>query len=247
MGAGIGFGVGVVMLKKAGWTVRAGTCSTCGREPNTRTARSRRRPQRRLFGKRSTRHLANLAGKPRPAVASEDAPLNADDLFQTAAPLAESVDRDQALAQDAASDRPQRSADGVCLLRTDRRRSFRGRPAGSRVAENHRPVPPAEALVRLDPSAGSLSAEFPGERTANSVVAGSDSDSGREPPRSSSLGAGETERNPLETRKIGKWPPSCGLGLSSCKPSTRRKLSRIGNPPDSRVADWPLAVLQYAA
>ena len=32
-------------------------------------------------------------------MAAEEAPLSADDLFQTAAPLAESVDRDQALAR----------------------------------------------------------------------------------------------------------------------------------------------------
>ncbi len=98
MGAGIGFGVGVVMLKK-GWVdcenwdlfnVWAGTQHK-DREEQAEAAEK-------IVREAQARHLANLAGGPRPPVTAADAPLSADDLFQTAAPLAESVDRDQALA-----------------------------------------------------------------------------------------------------------------------------------------------------
>jgi hypothetical protein len=99
MGAGIGFGVGVVMLKKGwvdceGWdllNVWAGTQHK-DREEQAEAAEK-------IVREAQSRHLANLVGGRRPRVAAEDAPLGADDLFQTVTPLANPVDRDQALAR----------------------------------------------------------------------------------------------------------------------------------------------------
>ncbi len=98
MGAGIGFGVGVVMLKKdwvdcEGWdlfNVWAGTQHKA-REEQAEAAEK-------IVREAQSRHLASLMGKPRPTSASEAAPLSADDLFQTAAPLTAPVDRSLALA-----------------------------------------------------------------------------------------------------------------------------------------------------
>lgn len=97
MGAGIGFGVGVVMLRKGlvdceGWdlfNVWAGTQHK-DREQQAEAAEK-------IVREAELRRLADLAGGRR-RTAAEDAPLNVDDLFQEAAPLPESIDRDQAMA-----------------------------------------------------------------------------------------------------------------------------------------------------
>ena len=98
MGAGIGFGVGVVMLKKdwvdcEGWdlfNVWAGTQHKAREEQAEAAAK--------IVREAEARRLADLAGGRRRAVSAEQTLLSADDLFQIAAPLTEPVDRSQALA-----------------------------------------------------------------------------------------------------------------------------------------------------
>ena len=97
MGAGIGFGVGVVMLKKGwvdceGWDLFNVWAGTQHKERDQQAEAAEK-----IVREAQTRHLANLAGGPRRTATADAAPLSADDLFQTAAPLAEPVDRDQAL------------------------------------------------------------------------------------------------------------------------------------------------------
>jgi membrane associated rhomboid family serine protease len=98
MGAGIGFGAGVVMLKKdwvdcEGWdlfNVWAGTQHKARDEQAEAAARMVREAE--------SRRLADLAGGPGRAAAAEQTRLSAGDLFQTAEPLTEPVDRHQVLA-----------------------------------------------------------------------------------------------------------------------------------------------------
>jgi membrane associated rhomboid family serine protease len=98
MGAGIGFGVAVVMLKKdlvdcEGWdlfNVWAGTQHKARDEQAEAAAK--------IVREAEARRLADLAGGRGRAVAADEARLSADDLFQTAAPLTASVDHSQVLA-----------------------------------------------------------------------------------------------------------------------------------------------------
>ena len=99
MGAGIGFGVGVVMLKRGwvdceGWdlfNVWAGTQNKAREEEAERA--------KKIVDAAQQKKLAELTGGAGHEAAAEQAALSTDDLFPTTLPLDGPVDRDEVLAQ----------------------------------------------------------------------------------------------------------------------------------------------------
>ncbi len=99
MGAGLGFGVGVVMLKKGwvdceGWdlfSVWTGTQNKAREEENERAKQIVSAAQQKI--------LDQLVGAEGKKTAAQEPALTADDLFQAPKSLGEVVDRDQATAK----------------------------------------------------------------------------------------------------------------------------------------------------